>query len=167
MNGKKILTFSNLNGNFEKFLEIFLKIKEKSGNYDLIILIGNVFNKNKDFSGVKDLEKLQTKILILDNSEVGIVLKHKLIYGEYALNEYVTILGRSGIYNHDNIRIAYLNGRENKKYLSEDVKHIYTSCFFSRDDVDKIISDAENSKLKTDIILTNSMPQIIYDELLK
>lgn len=167
MNSKKIITFSNINGNFEKFLEIFGKIKEKSGKFDLVILTGNLFNKNKEFSLVNALEKLETKIIIFDSSEVGIVGKHKLFEKVYELNEYVTILGRCGVYVYENIRIAYLNGRENKKYLDDNIKHIYTSCFFSRDDVDSLISDVEKSNLKTDILLTHSMPSIIFDELVK
>jgi len=167
MNGKKIITFSNINGNFENFVEIFSKIKEKSGKFDLIILIGNIFNKSKYFSTVKELEKLQTKILIFDSSEVGIVTKHKLSYKEYELNDYVTILGRSGVYNFENIRIAYISGKENIKYLSDDVKYIYTTCFFSKGDFDKLISETEESCFKTDILLTHCMPSIIYEEILK
>jgi hypothetical protein len=79
----------------------------------------------------------------------------------------VTLLGRCGVFIFRGLRIAYLNGRENKKFLSEDEKFYYTGCYFSRNDIDRVIQDTQGSKLKTDILLLNSIPSIIYDEMAK
>jgi hypothetical protein len=164
---KKIISFANLNGNFSKFVEVFMKIKEKSGGFDLVILTGKVFDPNKNFSELKELEILNSKILIFDNSEVGVVCKHKLLYDQFHYSDNVTILGRSGVYVHENIRICYLSGKENKKYLDEDAKYKYTSCFFSRDDIDKLFELSRKDGGKIDIFLTHSLPSIVHEELTK
>lgn len=162
---KKLIFFSHINGNFSKFMEIYNKIKEKSGKMDLIILTGNVFNKDKNFDGIKELEKLETKILIFDQSEVGIVIKHKFFSNFYQYSENIVILGRSGYYNFFDITIAYINGKENKKYLREEEKFIYTSSFFNKDDVIKTIGLGEKEKI--DILLINTIPGIFLDEMIQ
>ena len=163
----KIILFSNINGDFQKFTELFSKIREKSGDFDLVILTGNVFNPNKNFSLVKQLDTINTKFLIFDQSEVGIVCKHRLGHENYKFSENIEILGRSGFYIHQGLRIAFLSGKENKKYLSEDEKYKYTSCYFSRDDIDMLIKDSNKFKMKTDILLINTLPSVIYDEMKK
>jgi hypothetical protein len=170
----KIISFSNINGDFVKFSEIFQKILDKSPNFDLVILLGSVFNIHKDFSQVKELEKFSTKFLILDDSEIGVVTKHKFGNENYTMSEKVTILGRSGVLYFKDLRIAYLNGKENKKFLSEDEKYKYTSFFFSRDDVENLtdfnknnidITSFTSSNVKTDFLLTNCIPSIIFNEM--
>jgi hypothetical protein len=159
----KVIFVSNLNGEFDKFFEMFIKIKEKSGAFDLIILTGNVFNAKKDFSSIKELTKLNTKILIFDESEAGIVCKHQLLYTQYDLLENITILGRSGIYSYNDLTIAYLNGAESKKYLQDVQKFKYTSNYFSKEDIDRLI-DQQN---KIDVLLVNTITSIFYDEMRK
>jgi hypothetical protein len=163
----KAIVFPHINGDFVKFAEMFQKIRDKSGSFDLVFLTGNVFNPAKDFALVKELEILSTttKFLIFDSSEVGIVCKHNIGYSHQHLSENITILGRSGFYNINGLKVAYLNGRENKKYLSEDEKYKYTSGFFSRDDVDFLTS--KKMEMKTDILLINSIPSLILDEMVK
>jgi hypothetical protein len=165
----KAIVFPNIDGDFKKFSDMYKKITEKSGNFDLVFLTGNVFNSNKDFSLLNELEKLShtTKFIIFDSSEVGIVCKHKLDYSHQHIKENITILGRSGIYSINGLKIAYINGKENKKYLSEDDKYKYTSCYFSRDDVDYLIDSTKNKESRVDILLLHSIPSTLYDEMLK
>lgn len=162
----KVIFFSNLNGEFDKFCEMFVKIKEKSGTFDLVILNGHVFNSKKDFSSIKELTKLNTKILIFDESEAGIVCKHQLLYNHYDLLDNITILGRSGIYSYNDLSIAYINGTESKKYLQDLEKFKYTSNYFSKEDIDRLI-DQHNENTKIDILLVNTIPSIFYDEMRK
>lgn len=168
-NSVKAIVFPNIDGDFKKFSEMFNKITEKSGNFDLVFLTGNVFNISKDFSLLCEIEKLShmTKFIIFDSSEVGIICKHKLDYSHQHIKENITILGRSGIYSINGLRIAYMNGKENKKYLSEDDKFKYTSCYFSRDDI-YYLTDRTNTKdIRVDILLLHSIPSILLNELLK
>ena len=58
--------------------EIYLKITEKSGEFDLVILIGKVFSKEIPIPEIKILKNLKTKFLVMDNSEIGIISKHKI-----------------------------------------------------------------------------------------
>lgn len=151
-----------MNGNFPKFVDIFKKIQDKSGHFDLIVLIGCVFNKDMDFSLVKLLDSLITKIVIFDSSEVGTLIKHK-ITDMFDLSDNVAVLGRSGVITVCDLKIAFLNGHENKKYLINDEKYKYTSSFFSRADVDILLKD----NFKVDLLLLHSIPTLIYDELIK
>ena len=56
---KKIIFFSNINGDFLKFSEILNKITMKSGNFDIIILLGKIFNLAKNFEGLEELKKFE------------------------------------------------------------------------------------------------------------
>jgi hypothetical protein len=129
----------------------------------MLLLIGKVFNKDIGFEKISELNKIDSRIYILDNSEIGIVLKHKS--GIFNLSDNTVVLGRSGFIEVAGFRIAYLNGEENKKFLSEFDSYNYTGCFYSRDDIDLLLNEKEESKV--DILLLNTIPSIIYDELIK
>jgi hypothetical protein len=91
-------------------------------------------------------------------------MKHKN-KTDFNLFENVHILGRSGYIDTHDLRIAFLNGYENKKYLSEDEKFNFTGNYFSREDVDLFLN--KKDELKVDILLLNCLPGVIYDELIK
>lgn len=81
----------------------------------------------------------------------------------FDLSDNIVVLGRSGVETICDLKIAFLNGFENKKYLIENEKYKYTSHFFSRADVEILLK--EHSKI--DLLLLHTMPTTIYDELLK
>jgi hypothetical protein len=128
-----------------------------------MFLIGNVFSKDSGFLKVKELEKVDAKVYIMDCSEVGVVFKHKAEM--HSLLENVVILGRSGYLEIEDLRIAYLNGSESQKFMSEIDKFKYTGSSYSRDDVDGLLNDRE--ELKVDLFILNTIPGVIYDELIK
>lgn len=167
---------SNIFGNFEKLIDILHKISEKSGNFDIIFLIGKVFNIEKSFNEIFKLEKIDSKFIIFDSSEVGNIIKHK--YSEPLIfSEKITILDRKGIFTIDGFKIGYLSGFENEDYIKENLKNPnmpdYTKAYFTgdkfkRDDVlDLLKEKEENKNLIIDILLTHSIPSIIFQELLK
>ena len=168
----KIISFANLNGDFIKFSEIFQKILDKSGEFDLVILIGHAFNIHKDFNQIRELEKFKMKFVILDQSEIGVVCKHKFGFENYEISDNVTILNRTGLYVYKDLRIAFINGKESQKFLSEDEKYKYTGFYFSREDVEYLTSGSIDNNLydlqgstKIDILLTNVIPSVILDEM--
>jgi hypothetical protein len=158
------LTFANVNGHFEKLVETYNKIKDKSGDFDIVFLIGKVFNKDLEFGSINLLSRVASKLYILDNSEVGNVFKHKAVLS-YELLPNVVMLGRSGYVDIDDIRIAFLNGSECQKFMSSIDRFKYTGSAYTREDIDNLLNDRE--ELKVDILLLNTVPGIIYDELIK
>jgi hypothetical protein len=75
--------------------------------------------------------------LIFDSSEVGSLTKHK-IKDQLNLSENIILLRRSDTFIFDNIKISYLNGFENSKFLSQ--KNI-----MQRIKLDKILKDKKTS----------------------
>lgn len=162
----KLIFISQLNGQIQKFIDTFWDLLNDTQEPMLVILMGKVFNPEKDFSQLKGLEKLErVRFLILDESEVGIVIKHKILYSHYDLAGNITLLGRSGVYTFNGLRIMYLNGEERLKYLFRNRKYHYTSSCFSREDLDKLIDENLIEGLQTDILLLNTLPSIIFNDL--
>jgi hypothetical protein len=126
-------------------------------------LLGKVFSNNSPLSDLKHLYNLNTKFIILDNSEVGTVIKHKIEQNTHEMNN-ITFLGRSGSIMISDIKIVYINGLELLKYLGQD-EYCYTGGYYSREDVNRLI--LPNEKTKTDILLVNTMPSVLFDELSK
>ena len=194
----KVIYVSNIYGNFAQVVSQISRISSKNGKFDLIILNGIVFNEKSGISGISDLLTLDTKVVILDVSSVGILMKHiqvdevnclikgsegyfsdylnnKYIFGEeyIRLNETIYILKRSGVVNIDGLRIAFLNGYESKEFsylenLDEKTskerynfsRKYYTSSYFTKPDVERLFEESN-----IDILLLNSLPEIIYNEL--
>jgi hypothetical protein len=149
-------------------VEFYKKIKEKSGDFDLIILLGQSFKITKKLDDLKTLSNIITPIIIFDDSEIGVVSKHKIPYNEsYELLENVKLVGRSGIIKIGNLAIAFLNGRENKKYLVDGIDYHYTSNFFSREDIESLVEENKKLKGEIDILLLNSIPSLFNDEIKK
>jgi hypothetical protein len=155
------------------------KIISKSGNFDIIFLIGKIFDISKQFSDIFKLEKIESKFIIFDNSEVSYIVNHKFSDPFY-LTPNIILLNRNGIYTIDNIKIAYFSGLENEKYLSltknalnysqgQDLNDIiYSREYFKREDVEKIIRIKEDNEKDAliDILISHSAPSIILQDLL-
>jgi len=143
----------------------------------MIFLIGRVFNKERNFSEISKLEKFNatnTKFIIFDNSEIGAVVKHAYST-PFAYSDNITFLDRKGIITIDDIKIAYLSGLEDEKYLVENnansafdfLNAIYTGNAFSREDFNELIKLKEETEkeAKIDILLSHSVPNVILQEL--
>ena len=98
----------------------------------------------------------------MDNSEIGIVAKHKILENHYLI-ENVILLGRSGNTILEDLRISFINGQENMKFLLND--YSYTGNNFNRNDIETLVNCKD--EMKTDILLINSIPSVFYDEIIK
>jgi len=150
------------------------KIIEKTGSYDIIFLIGKVFDKEKNFSEISKLEKINTKFIIFDSSEIGAFLKHTFS-SPYNFSDNITFLDRKGVITIHDIKIAYLSGFEEEKYLLENysnsafdfTKAIYCGNAFNKEDVNSLIKLREETEKdsKIDIFLSHCVPNINFQEL--
>ena len=156
----KLLFISNPFGNFTKICELYNKISAKSGQFNLMIITGEVFSQMESFSSLNSLSSLQCKIIIFDSSSISSVLKAKLNYEPYLYSSNITILGRSGIYEYDSLKIGYLNGYENTNFLNKE-KVLYSGDSYTYYDIEHILN---NNNDKIDILLLSSMPQVIAHE---
>ena len=100
------ITFSHLYGSFDKFVETYEKITSKSGDFDIVFILGQNFTKNKSFSLITNLEKIskKTPIYILDCSPVGVIFKHKE-KGITEIFKNIFILNRFGIFEIGNLHV--------------------------------------------------------------
>jgi hypothetical protein len=74
----------------------------------LIILLGCVFSKEKNFDLISNLEKicLKSTVYILDYSSVGTIIKHKRNENNFIeLKKNLFLLGRSGIIDFNGIKV--------------------------------------------------------------
>ena len=69
----KLLFISNPFGNFTKICELYNKISAKSGQFNLMIITGEVFSQMESFSSLNSLSSLQFKIIIFDSSSISSV----------------------------------------------------------------------------------------------
>ena len=160
----KIIFLSNAYGNFTKVNDLYTKISTKSGDVDVMILIGEVFNQAEKFSALNLLSNLKCKIIIFDSSSISSVLKAKINYSPYEYSSNITILGRSGIFEFKGLKIGYLNGYEDNKFLTKE-KKLYTGDAFSYYDIEKFIDKTKIENDKIDILLLSSIPQVFAHEL--
>jgi len=154
-------------------VDALTKIIEKSGGYDVIFLIGKVFNKQNTLKDILILEKINSFFIIFDNTEIGRIIKH-LNSNPFNFTENILFLDRSGIITVKGLKIAYLSGYENENYLLENSNNIFSSdyCqtiftgeFFNREDVNKLIK-IDNQIDKIDIFVSHTIPNIIFQELI-
>lgn len=132
--------------------------------------MGKIFDKSKPFSEIKKLEKIPSKFIIFDNSEFLNIINYKF-KKPHNLLENVILLNRYGIFTIDNIKIAYLSGIEDEKYLkfsSLERNLIYSKDRFKRENIyDLFRQKADNGKdCFIDILLTHTIPSIILEDLL-
>ena len=165
MNEKqKILIISNVFGNFNNLIDLYNKITIKNGEFNILILIGNVFSLSENFSSLELLKSLKcNKIIIFDNSNVSEIIKSKFNYSTFNFTEKIIFLTRSGIFNIFNINIAYLNGKENINFLQENF--IFTSNFFNKEDIKNLINQKTENNKKIDLLLLSNLPSIFFKEI--
>ena len=165
MNEKqKILIISNVFGNFNNLIDLYNKITIKNGEFNILILIGNVFSLSENFSNLELLKSLKcNKIIIFDNSNVSEIIKSKFNYSTFNYTEKIIFLTRSGIFNIFNINIAYLNGKENINFLQENF--IFTSNFFNKEDIKNLINQKTENNKKIDLLLLSNLPSIFFKEI--
>lgn len=72
----KVLYISNCFSSFEDIVVKVKAISSKSGNFDLLILNGIVFDPSQGLKGLTSLLELKIKVIIHDISRIGVVLKH-------------------------------------------------------------------------------------------
>lgn len=159
--------------------DTLLKISEKSGNFDVVFLLGKVFDKEKPFNEVFSLEKIPSKFIIFDSSQAGIIIKHKFS-SPFNLTENIILLDRKGVLDIEGIKVAYLSGLENENFLVENKASLYDYCQaiytgenFNKDDINHLLKlkignsdESNNIKSKIDILLTHSIPSVCFQELL-
>ena len=170
----KVIWFANTNSEFEKLIEQINKIVIKNGAFDIIILSGEVFDKQRGISGLKLISDSfsSSLILILDISPVGNLIKHidsnetKGIFNEYyQIYSNTLILKNSGLVNIKGLNIAFLQGYEsseinkNKFYNNK----IYYSSYFKKSDYLNLI---EKNDKHIDILILNTLPQLTLSEIL-
>ncbi len=149
---KKILIISNVFGNFNNLIDLYNKITIKNGEFNILILIGNVFSLSENFSNLELLKSLKcNKIIIFDNSNVSEIIKSKFNYSTFNYTEKIIFLTRSGIFNIFNITIAYLNGKENINFLKENF--ILKSNFYNKEDIKNLINQKTENNKKIDLLL--------------
>lgn len=178
---KLSITFANTLGAFDKCVEYYEKAKAKTGDFDIMFLIGNVFAKNKQINLTEELLKISQTVPIyilginndnhhesIDISPIGIVHKHRssdIIPIEIKKN--IFLLGRCGVIEVKGVKIGYLNGLENKMYL-DNQRYKYTGEYFDIDDFNRL-NDYMNSYrdlIGIDILLLNCIPSPLYNEIM-
>lgn len=162
-----ILFLSNIKGNFEKVVELFEKLEKTGKIFNLLVLIGQTFCFENNFSKLNLLKQIKTKILIFDSSKISSVLKSKIKYELYNFSDNIIILGRSGIFNiNGNLKIAYINGKENEDSFNLNVDKKYSSDYFIYNDINNLIKDEKKTE-KIDLLLLSNFPHIFYEEVQK
>ena len=156
---RKILIISNIFGKFQNLIDLYNKIIKKSGEFDILILIGNVFSLSENFSSIELLKSLKCKIVIFDNSAVSEIIKSKFSTFNFAEN--IIFLGSSGITTISNINIAFLTGKENLKFLQENF--IFSSNFFTKENL--LDLQTQKSQKKIDLLLLSNLPSIFFKEI--
>lgn len=141
----------------------------------MIFLIGKVFDKEKNFKEILRLEKIQTKFIIFDSSEVGSIIKHSFT-SPYYFSDNIIFLDKKGIISIDTLKIAYLSGFEEEKFLLENysnsnfdfTKAIYHGNAFNKEDINTLIKlkDESEKDSKIDIFLSHTVPNVIFQELI-
>jgi hypothetical protein len=78
-----ILFLSNIKGDFEKIIELNGKLEKTGKKFDTIILIGECFSVENNFSKLNLLKELKTQFIIFDSSKIASILKSKIKYDIY------------------------------------------------------------------------------------
>ena len=65
-----ILFLSNVKGDFEKIIELNGKLEKNGKKFDIIILIGECFCFENNFSKLNLLKELKTQFIIFDSSKI-------------------------------------------------------------------------------------------------
>lgn len=190
----KVIIISNIYSEFSKLVEQIKRLVLKNGNFEVIILTGEVFNKNK---GLDDIHLLfdfnDSKFVIFDNSPISNILKHnfeidnKLIsnykyflkYKDHnciQLNNNIYLLINSGVININNLNIAFIQGFEHPDMLmytnnnnnyncNTNSKNFNNRIFFgSYFRKQDYIFMEDVIHKKIDILLLHSLPKLMYDE---
>ncbi len=160
-----ILFLSNIKGDFEKIIELNGKLEKTGKKFDTIILIGECFSVENNFSKLNLLKELKTQFIIFDSSKIASILKSKIKYDIYDYSNNIKILGRSGVFSiNKDLNIAYINGKENNESFDLGNNKIYTGEFFIYNDIKNLINEA-NKKENIDIFLFSNFPYLFFEEM--
>lgn len=152
----KILVAGDVEGNFDQLFSRIRSIQKKSGNFDLLLCVGDFFGTNFTAweSYTKGDKKVPIATLILGPNK----FEHTDYYkdkdgGDICDN--VTYLGKKGTYNGSSgLTIAYLSGTESSDGKSGEIH-------FSQQDVSSLLLPiaTDNKFQGVDILITSQWPQ--------
>lgn len=155
----RVLACGDVDGKFDVLFNRVRTIQKKSGNFDLLLCVGNFFSSTQDveweeYKTGKKKAPIQTYVLGANNPET--VQYFQDIDG-CELAENITYLGRKGVFTGSSgLQIAYLSGTES---LDEAIP----SYSFSPKDVSSlrtVLCSASQFK-GVDILLTSPWPKYV------
>ncbi|CAG5131123.1 unnamed protein product, partial [Candidula unifasciata] len=152
----KILVSGDVEGNFGQLYKRVESIQKKSGNFDLLLCVGDFFSPNlsswEPYKSGKVKVPISTLILGLCKPELAIYYSGS----EGAeMCDGITYLGKQGRFTGSSgLQIAYLSGVESKSGKGDDFS-------FTADDAYSLISPVVNdTNFKgIDILITSQWPQ--------
>lgn len=153
----RVLACGDVDGKFDVLFNRVRTIQKKSGNFDLLLCVGNFFSSTQDveweeYKTGKKKAPIQTYVLGANNPET---VQYFQDTDGCELAENITYLGRKGVFTGSSgLQIAYLSGTES---LDEAIP----SYSFSPKDVSSlrtVLCSASQFK-GVDILLTSPWPK--------
>lgn len=156
----KILACGDVEGRFNILFKKIEIIQRKSGPFDLLICVGNVFGLNNlEFEPYKKGElKVPIATIILGaNTE-----DHVNLFSENSIElcENIQYLGKRGVYITNGLRIAYLSGTFTNNVSKKDHEFNDEEVIALRD----ICLRANSNFRGVDILLTSQWPTDVTNE---
>uniref|UniRef100_V9KJE3 CWF19-like protein 1 n=1 Tax=Callorhinchus milii TaxID=7868 RepID=V9KJE3_CALMI len=158
----RVLACGDVEGKLNVLFNRVRSIQKKSGDFDLLLCVGNFFGSTEEAesewedykTGVKKAP-MQTYVLGANNQETA---KHFSEVDGCELAENITYLGRKGVFTGaSGLQIAYLSGTEAQNEPAPSY------CFTSKDVTTLMSSLTANSKFKgVDILLTSEWPKGVW-----
>ncbi|XP_048410021.2 CWF19-like protein 1 isoform X1 [Stegostoma tigrinum] len=158
----RILACGDVEGKLDALYSRVRSIQKKSGDFDLLLCVGNFFGTSAEaesewgeyISGAKKAS-MQTYILGANNQETTKYFPDK---DGCELAENITYLGRKGVFTGaSGLQIAYLSGTEAQREPAP------AYCYTSKDVIALKSSVTANSKFKgMDILLTSQWPKGVW-----
>ncbi|KAK6972586.1 CWF19-like protein 1 [Biomphalaria glabrata] len=152
----RILVAGDVEGNFDQLFKRVQSIQKKSGNFDLLLCVGDFFGTNLSSWEPYKTKKLKVPIstLILGPVKSELTIFYNGAEGS-ELCDGVTYLGRHGRFTGSSgLQLAYLSGLESSANKGDD-------CTFTADDGYSLIAPIANdpSYKGIDILMTSQWPK--------
>ncbi|KAL5007162.1 hypothetical protein ScPMuIL_015968, partial [Solemya velum] len=154
LSGTSRLVSGDVKGNFQQLFSRVTSIQKKSGQFDLLICVGDFFDEEVEewTAYIEGKCKVPIPTLILGPNKVEHV-KYYGIQDGCELTDNVTYLGKKGIFTgNTGLKIAYLSGVESPNGVSDDIH-------FSGSEVLSLTKLLDEDSKGVDILVTSQWPK--------
>uniref|UniRef100_A0A8C4ZG44 CWF19-like protein 1 n=1 Tax=Gadus morhua TaxID=8049 RepID=A0A8C4ZG44_GADMO len=157
-----LLTCGDVQGKFNDLFNRVRTIQKKSGQFDLLLCVGDFFGKTEESEAEWQEYKTGAKKAPIHTCVLGAASQATVKYFPSAdgceLAENITYLGRRGVFTGaSGLQIAYVSGRE---ALQEPAP---AHCFTPKDLLALVAPLVNNSKFRgVDILLTSQWPRGVW-----